>query len=225
MRKLNPRSPPKAESDTLEQNAKPHEKTTISWADECAAASSFWNGIVSPTKNTTSSKPALEIGQKAAMTLGDRITSIAESMDTGDFARSTIDIFEDSISSGSTPTVKLFIKAPGTSPVQTSGKITSFLSIRQLNDSIRTNITLGVNSTTATPSSSRSSSTFPSWNEYFAGRTSTTSVASDEWEDVSEASVKVAKRGKKKAQTDTSTVIKKGRGFVESSAHKRLLRF
>ena len=67
-------------------------------------------------------------------TTSSSLSSSEECTDTGDFARTTIDIFEDATSSGSEPAVKLFIKSSGSSPVQTSGKKNSFLSFRRLND-------------------------------------------------------------------------------------------
>ena len=88
-----------------------------------------------------------------------------------------------------------------------------------------TNMTIGANSTTSTPSSSRSSGSFPSWNEYFAGRESRASDTTDEWEDVSETRHKATKRGTAKADADDSSVAKKGRGFRNSSTPKRLLKF
>ena len=215
----------KTESHTAEQDTKPHEKNIVSWADECEAASSFWSDKTSFAKNIASPKTVLETDSMIATVLGDRATSNVGCTDTGDFARTTIDIFENSRSSGGIPTVKLFIKGSGTSPVQNSGKINSFFPIERLSGWNHTYMTIGANSTTATPSSSRSSGSFPSWNEYFAGRSSTTSNATDEWEDVSEASLNAAKRGKNEACADKSTIAKKGRGFRNSSIPKRLLRF
>lgn len=153
-------------------------------------------------------------------------SSTVEPTNSGDFARTNIDIFEDSISSGSDPTVKLFIKPSETSPARTDGKPISFLYTRRFNGWMHTNRPIGTNSTTESPTSSRSSgSSFPSWNDYWGGKASTTSDASDEWEDVSETSLSAAKRGKSKAHGDDSTVVKKGRGFRNASGPKRLLKF